>query len=101
MPKNPHHALKTNAERWGVDSIFILPRQATVIDYNVPDPEVFQRFYEGEGACHWQVGQSCANFRYTFEGAIRREVFGNMFEALQYRMDPYMMHQVLAKTQVP
>lgn len=94
MAKNPQHALRTTIEGWGVDNLFIVPRQATVIDYNVPDPDVFQQYYEGEKACSWQVGQSCANFRYTFEGAIRREVQGNMFEALQYRMDPYMMHQV-------
>jgi hypothetical protein len=55
-------------EGWGVTNILILPRQATVIDYNVPDPKSLLEFYVAEKACEWQVGVSCDSFNFTFPG---------------------------------
>jgi hypothetical protein len=55
-------------EGWGVANIFILPRQATVIDYNVPDPKSLLEFYVAEKACEWQVGVSCDSFNFTLPG---------------------------------
>lgn len=98
LATNPHHALRTTVEGWGVDNIFIIPRQATSIDYDINDPETYKAFWDSAGVCSWQIGAPCGSFKYSFDAAMQRESLGFVNYALQYRADPYMMHQINLKT---
>lgn len=98
LAKNPHHALRTTLEGWGVDNIFIIPRQATSIDYDIKDPDTYKAFWDSAGVCSWQIGAPCGSFPYSFDVAMQRESLGFLNYALQYRADPYMMHQINLKT---
>lgn len=86
VPKNIHHGLYTTSEFNGYDGLFIVPRYATEIYYNVSLPIEQEAEYNFIYSRHF-------GYKSSIDQILEREASRVTRQLLSYEYAPYMFHQ--------
>jgi hypothetical protein len=86
VPKNIHHGLYTTRDFNGYDGLFIIPRYATEIYYNVSLPREQEAEYNFIYSAHF-------GYKSSIDQILEREASRVTRQLLSYEYAPYMFHQ--------